>query len=140
MGLTNSSSFLYLNEGHLEPGERWGNPLMIAPMRPISIHGYFRILKAFFNFLVNEEFIDVSPMAKIKSPPAKTEIKQPVSEEHIYKLLRACRSILDSKWDELIGIQLLSIYCNDPKVTGKGQRLSTAAAYKAPTNELIGEL
>lgn len=134
--------FLYLNEGHLEPGGRWDNRRMTEPMRPISVHAYFRILKAFFNFLVSEEIIDSSPMAKIKPPSAKTEIKQPVSEEHIQKLLRACKKSRYHRRDEAVLLLLvdtglraselcqlkredLDLQARNIKVLGKGNKYRT---------------
>lgn len=133
---------LYLNESHLEAGGRWGNPRMTQPMRPISIHGYFRILKAFFNFLMNEELINSNPMARIKPPSAKTEIKQPVSEEHIQKLLRACKRSRYYRRDEAILLLLvdtglraselcqlkredLDLQAQTLKVLGKGNKYRT---------------
>jgi site-specific recombinase XerD len=74
--------FSYLAEAHLEPGRTMEQSSPGSAMRPISVHGYSDS-QAFFNFLVAEEVIATNPMARIKPPSAKTEIKQPVNEEHI---------------------------------------------------------
>jgi integrase len=57
--------------------------------------------------LKNEELIDNSPMAKIRPPSAKTEVKQPVSEEHIQKLLKACKKSVYPRRDEAILLLLI---------------------------------
>ena len=33
--------FIYLSNGHEEPGGRWGNPHLKKPLRPISVKDYF---------------------------------------------------------------------------------------------------
>jgi len=108
VGTTELKQFLlYCAEGHNQPGGRWGNPKLTAPMRPVTLHGYYRILKALFNYLVNEEVIEVSPMQRVKPPAVRIEVKQPVSDEHVKALLRACKHSTYSRRDTAILLLLL---------------------------------
>lgn len=81
--------FLYCAEAH--PEGRWGNPKCTEAMRPATVHGYYRIIKALFNYLIDEEVIDSNPVKRIKPPAVRTEMKHPVSDDHVEKLLQACR-------------------------------------------------
>jgi integrase len=60
-------------------------------MRPIIVCNDYRIVKAFFNFLIAEELIDFDSMRRIKVTKEKTEIKSPVPEEEFEKFLRATK-------------------------------------------------
>jgi site-specific recombinase XerD len=58
---------------------------------PANAHQHFRALKTFFNWLVDEEEIDRSPMRTMK-PPTVPETEVPViSEEDLQKLFKACK-------------------------------------------------
>lgn len=50
----------------------------------------FRSLRAFFNWAVSEEIIDVSPMAKLEEPAAEDTLQQIATDEHIAALIKAC--------------------------------------------------
>lgn len=57
---------------------------------PASAHQQFRSLKTFFNWLVDEEEMDRSPMRTMK-PPAVPEVEVPiVSDEALKQLLKVC--------------------------------------------------
>ena len=134
--------FRYCNEGHLEPGGRWGNPRMTTPMRATSVCGYHRILKAFFNYLVYEELIPSNPMKRIKPPAARLEIKHPVEEEQVQALIRAakrspyCRRdtamlllLVDTglRASELCGLKVedVDFETHSFKILGKGNKFRT---------------
>lgn len=159
VGLEELKSFFnyLINEGHLEPMGRWGNPKMTTPMRAVSVCGYHRILKAFFNFLVNEDIISSNPMARIKPPSAKTEIKQPVLPEHIQLLLLAAKNSAYNRRDMAIVLLLLdtglraSELCNlricdidfktqSIRVLGKGNKYRTCYMGFASTKALAAYL
>lgn len=58
---------------------------------PVTAHQYFRSLKTFFNWLVDEEEIGRSPMRTMK-PPTVPETEVPViSEDALKKLLATCK-------------------------------------------------
>ncbi len=149
--------FLYCAEGHLEQGGRWGNPTLTTPMRPISVQGYHRIIKAFFNYLVNEEILESSPLKRIKPPAARAEIKNPVSDEHVAKILKACRQSVYSRRDTAIVLLLLdtglraSELCglkmcdwdapsHSLRVLGKGNKYRTAFLGLAATKAISSYL
>ena len=51
-----------------------------------TVQGYVRTLKAFFAWLVQEEYIDSNPMIKIPVPRAPVKILNTFSQEQIIKL------------------------------------------------------
>src|SRR5690606_29949508 len=58
---------------------------------PANAHQHFRALKTFFNWLIDEEELDRSPMRTMK-PPQVPETEVPViSEEDLAKLFKTCK-------------------------------------------------
>ncbi len=57
---------------------------------PQSVHDYYRTLKRFFNWLVEEDVIKISPMLKIKPPKVEQKIISPFTPEHLRKLVKLC--------------------------------------------------
>lgn len=98
---------LYLAKSHEEPEGRWGNPKNRAPMRAVSIQNYHRLLRAFFNWLVEEELLPSSPMKKVPAPVCRTEIKQPLPDELIPALVRAAQRSDNPRRNEAIVLVLL---------------------------------
>lgn len=97
----------YLANGHLEPGGRWGNPQITEPMRPVSMHGHYRVLRALFNWMVKEDAIEFSPFARVPAPIFRSEIKQPLPIEQTTKLIQAAKRSLNPRRDEAIVLLLL---------------------------------
>lgn len=63
----------------------------ITRTSPANAHQHYRALKTFFNWLVDEEEIDRTPMRTMK-PPAVTEKEVPViPEESLKALFRTCK-------------------------------------------------
>ena len=99
--------FAYLTTGHEEAGGRWGNPQLLSPMRPCTVHMYYSRLKAFFNWLVSDGFLDSSPMDKIKAPVARADQVQPFTPDQIEALYQAARRSRHPRRDEAILLFLL---------------------------------
>lgn len=57
---------------------------------PVSVLDYYKSTKRFFNWLIEEGFLEESPMQKIKSPRVPKTIIKPFSDEDIKKLLSLC--------------------------------------------------
>lgn len=55
-----------------------------------TVHHYYCVLKAFFNWCVREEFISESPLVKIKLKNPKLNVVQPYSKTDILKMLEVC--------------------------------------------------
>jgi len=55
-----------------------------------TIHHYYRVLKTFFTWCVNEEFLKESPMVKIKFANPKLKIIQPYTNKEIQNMLTVC--------------------------------------------------
>ena len=51
-----------------------------------TIHHYYRVLKTFFTWCVNEEFLKESPMVKIKFANPKLKIIQPYTNKEIQNI------------------------------------------------------
>lgn len=108
VGTTELKDFvLYLQTAHESAEGRWNNPMLTEAMSPVMVGNYHRIVKAFFNYLKDEELIDFDPMRRVKVENAKTEIKQPVSDADLSKLLDAARRSPSRRRDEAILLTLL---------------------------------
>ena len=57
--------------------------------KPNTVIAYYRILEAFFNWVVAEERLAVSPMDRVPKPKAPTEQIKPLSQEELARLLQA---------------------------------------------------
>ena len=107
-GLVELRRFLtYVTNGHLEPGGRWGNPHMTTPVRPVRVRGYYSVLSAWYQWMVDEELIVASPMLKIARPMVRTEQIKPFTAEQIEAILRAARRSKHPRRDEAIVLFLL---------------------------------
>lgn len=143
----------YLCTGHEEPGGRWLNPQMTTPMRPVSMHAYYRVLKAMFNWLVKDEAIQHNPFSKIPAPIHRSETKQPLPLADTEKLLAAARASQNAKRDEalvlflidtgvrcseLIGIRMCDLdqVSRTCRILGKGQKYRTCY-YSLPTSKAL---
>jgi len=62
------------------------------PLAPATVQAYVRTLKAFFSWLVREEYLATSPMAGIPVPKAPTKVINTFSDEHITRLTQVCGS------------------------------------------------
>jgi hypothetical protein len=60
--------FAYLNAAHESPDGRWGQPCRNQPVRPSYAHFHYARLKAFCNFLVSEEVLDLSRYHRVTRP------------------------------------------------------------------------
>lgn len=59
-------------------------------VKPYTFHDYFRAIKRFFNWLVDETILAVSPMANMKPPRIPKTLIQPFRLEDIRSLLALC--------------------------------------------------
>jgi len=57
-----------------------------------TVHHYYCVLKAFFNWCEREDFISKNPLAKIKLKNPKLKVVQPYSNQDILKLIAVCDS------------------------------------------------
>jgi len=61
------------------------------PLSPATVQGYVRTLKAFFSWLVREEYLASNPLAKIPIPKAPVKVINTFSAEQLSKLAEDCR-------------------------------------------------
>lgn len=55
-----------------------------------TVHHYYSALRAFFNWMVMECFVNESPLAKVKVQKTKPRVIQPYSLEAIKKIIQIC--------------------------------------------------
>jgi site-specific recombinase XerD len=92
-GATEIKQFLhYTAQSHEDDGGRWGNPKMTKAVRPITLKDYYICLRAFFQWMVDEELVDSSPMRRVPRPTFRSDLKQPLSAEQVTALLAAAKS------------------------------------------------
>lgn len=75
---------------------RWNspNPNTAKPIQGSSLDTYYRTLRRFFNWLVDQEYIDRSPMDKRLRPPRfQSEPINPFEPEELARLSRALRNL-----------------------------------------------
>lgn len=63
---------------------------MLETHKPASVANRYRALQQFFKYLINEDLIDASPMARMKPPIVPEHSPDVLSEAELKKLLRAC--------------------------------------------------
>lgn len=109
--------------------------LMSKGKQASTTNGYITMLKGFFGWLQNEDYILKNPAAKLKQTKVPRVILQPYKAENVEKLREACKTekekclfeLLDStacRISELDNIKLDDINWQEQsiKVTGKGNK------------------
>lgn len=76
-------------------GNRWGlsgnGSESSRPKATYStVHHYYAVLKAFFNWCVRENFIPDSPLTKIKLKAPRLNVIQPYSDHDIRRMIEVC--------------------------------------------------
>jgi integrase/recombinase XerD len=97
----------YLNTGHKEPGGRWGNPQQTKPVKPRTVQDYHGALRSFFNWIVAEGALSLSPMKRIPVPVDRPDTIQPFTDAQVEALLAAARKSRQPKRDESLLLFLL---------------------------------
>jgi len=110
------------------------------PLSGLTIQGYVRTLKAFYSWLLREEYIEDNPMRHIRIPRAPKVVIETFTDEQIERLLAAVDVrkplgfrdhcilliLLDTgmRLSELAGLctQDVDLETGEFKVTGKGQK------------------
>ncbi len=123
----------------------------------ISIHDYYRTLKRFFNWLVEEGRLEKTPMATMKPPRVTTTLIKPFSADDLRRLLFLCDHdnstflgarnkaiilvFLDTgiRLSELIGMQLDDIDFTRGiiKIMGKGAKERVVAIQQRTQRALL---
>lgn len=72
---------------------RWdsAHPRANRALTPAAVHAHYRTIRAFFNWLVAQEEIAVSPCAKVRPPKQASLIVPVFTEQQINSLLVCCR-------------------------------------------------
>jgi integrase/recombinase XerC len=81
--------FVYLRNGHLEPGGRWGNRQQTKPLGRRSVEYYYIYLQTAFRWFVSEGLIAESPLARIARPEKSTPNITTFSDADLVALLNA---------------------------------------------------
>jgi site-specific recombinase XerD len=76
-------------------GNRWGlSGNGAESSRPkasyCTVHHYYSVLKAFFNWCVRQGFVSENPLAKIKLRAPRLSVVQPYSSQDILRLIEVC--------------------------------------------------
>lgn len=73
--------FLYLNTAP----ERWGggHSMSTREMTPSAIDTYYRVLRRFYNWLVEQEYIDRNPMSKVRRAKVRAEQPDPFTSDEL---------------------------------------------------------
>lgn len=71
-------------------------------LKPSSVNNQISILKSFFAWLQNEEYITKNPMVKIKQTKQPKRLRHAMSEEEIELLRQACKTIREKALIEFL--------------------------------------
>ena len=101
--------FHYLSAAHTSENGRWdiGDDRSRKPLRPGTVRDYHRHLCTFFTWLVEEAYIEESPMDGIRPPVARAGQIQPFTEQQAFALLDAARTSRYPHRDEAVILFLL---------------------------------
>jgi integrase len=84
----------HLWHGHKEPEGRWGTPDLMGrhlkPLRPLTVHRFWRDFHAWFAWMEREELLPVSPMRVVDAPEKKQEPIRYLTREQLQSLVDAC--------------------------------------------------
>ncbi len=72
---------VYLQEGHLEPGGRWGKPRLSKKLDENTVRDYHNHIRTFFRWLVLEGILTGLPMDKVNVPGGSPKSIIPFSHE-----------------------------------------------------------
>jgi integrase/recombinase XerD len=92
----------YLATAHEDPRGRWANSQQKQPLAAVTVQTYHKHLRAFFNYLVRDEAISLSPMRKIPRVVARPDQIQPFSDEELKALLKAAKTTKNHHRDEAL--------------------------------------
>jgi integrase len=99
--------FVYLAHGHEDEGGRFGNTRLKRAVRPITHKDYWVNFKCFFNWLIEEQLIETSPMARLAKPRVPDEKVEPFTTDQVRAILEAAKRSSYPKRNEAIVLFLL---------------------------------
>ncbi len=108
----------YVTTGHQQPGGRWNNRIMTKPVKPATVHRYFRELRTLFRWMVEEGVLSRSPMDSIRAPRVPQDQIKPFSRQQIEALLEAAGRSLYPLRDKAIVLFMLDTGARATEVTG----------------------
>jgi site-specific recombinase XerD len=76
-------------------------------LQSATVHKHARGIKTFCNFLVREDLLDVSPMAKVDMPKLEKKIHPPFTVDEVERLLDACGKDVQGLRDKAMVLVLL---------------------------------
>lgn len=97
----------YATVGHKDPGGRYGVAKLTKPLRPRTVKDIYGILRSFFRYLVEEQYVDVSPLSAVRAPINRADQIQPFTESQIEALLRETKKTRNAKRDEALVLFML---------------------------------
>jgi len=137
------------------PNGRYGSSNSCAhrPARPATVNAYYRILRAFLNFCIEEGHLQDSPLQHVKAPRVPVDQVQPFSQEQVEALLNAANRSRNGERDATVILVLLdtglrvSELCTlrigdieygdgELRVTGKGDKQRTVYLGRATRRAL----
>lgn len=107
-------------------------------LSPVTVGTYVSVVKAFFNWCVDEDLLVNSPAARLSKPKAPKKVVTAFTPEHLERMLGACDTetpigfrnyvmlllLLDTgiRVSELCGLRVSDVHPRYIKVLGKGMR------------------
>lgn len=104
--------------------QRWasrGNAMSDQPVSDSTLHAYYRTLRVFYNWLVEQEYMEVSPLAKVRPPKVRREQPDPFTHEELQRISTVLRTSGDDPLalrDRAIVAVLLDVGLRASEVAG----------------------
>ncbi|HAV10112.1 MAG TPA: hypothetical protein DCX22_00605 [Dehalococcoidia bacterium] len=82
-------------------------PRAMKPCNSTTVQKYYRALSALYNWLINEEIVSISPLAKIKVPKAEKKVVKALSNNEVNQLLGILGNTFDGIRNKAIILVLI---------------------------------
>jgi integrase/recombinase XerD len=123
---------------HSEPEDRYEHVAQRGKLEPSTLASYVGMIRAFFQWCVNEELIASNPAARLKKPKVPQKVVPAFTAEQVEQLLAVCDTetrygfrnyvmilvFLDTgmRVSELCSLRLSDVHPRYVKVQGKGEK------------------
>lgn len=78
-------------------------------LSPFTVECHYRHLNGFFNWLVNDGYLESNPLNRIKKPKTSDNLPQIIEEKHVKKLLETAKSSVD-RWSGQRNYAMLVVF------------------------------
>ncbi|MBC7806382.1 MAG: tyrosine-type recombinase/integrase [Akkermansiaceae bacterium] len=100
----------YAKHAHENGGCRWDNAEHVAcrePIKPSRLKAFYSSFRSFFNWMIKEGDLNLSPLARVEAPIDRADQITPFTDEQVQSLLTAAAGTFAPRRDRAIVLLLL---------------------------------